>query len=111
MRPKKQETTGSGDLFRARLRADYQHEARAGCCLRARSNGNGSTARSRRSTATKAGRGFVIGLLLLIVPRGLTCAPSGQLLKSFNLVRLGFDLAQCLDVTLAAEINELLIRF
>ena len=34
----------------------------------------------------------------------------GQLLKSFNLVRLGFDLAQCLDVTLAAEINELLIR-
>ena len=54
MRPKKHETTGSGDLFRSRLDQiiNLKHEL---VLSRARSNGNGSRARSRRSTATKAG--------------------------------------------------------
>jgi hypothetical protein len=56
MRPKKHKTTGSNDLFRARLDQiiNMKHDW---FCLPARSIGTGSTARSRRSTARTAGRG------------------------------------------------------
>jgi hypothetical protein len=56
MRPKKHETTGEADLFRARLDQiiDMKHEL---VQLAGRWIGTGSTARSRRSTATKAGPG------------------------------------------------------
>jgi len=55
MRPKKHETTGEGDLFRARLDQiiNLKHELAP---LGGKIDGPGSTARSRRSTATRGGR-------------------------------------------------------
>lgn len=54
MRPKKHGTTGSGDLFRARLDQiiNMKHEL---VQLADKSIENGSTARSHRSTARTAG--------------------------------------------------------
>ena len=55
MRPKKHRTTGSGDLFRARLDQiiNMKHEL---VQLAGKSIGTGSTARSRRSIARTVGR-------------------------------------------------------
>ena len=56
MRPKKHKTTGSNDLFRARLDQiiNLKHEL---VLLAGKVNGTGSTARSRRFIARTAGRG------------------------------------------------------
>ena len=56
MRPKKHETTDASDLFRARLDQiiNMKHEL---VQLAGSSIGNGSTARLRPSTATRAGPG------------------------------------------------------
>ena len=60
MRPKKPETTEEGDLFRARLDQiiNLKHEL---VQLGAKMTGTGSIARSRRSTARRAGRGSRAG--------------------------------------------------
>jgi len=57
MRPKKHSSTGAGDLFRARLDQiiNMRHEL---VQLAERIDRTGSTARSRRSTATKGGPGL-----------------------------------------------------
>ena len=60
MRPKKHETMVSGDLFRARLE-QIINTKHALVQLAGKIDWSGSTARSRRSTATKAGRGLRTG--------------------------------------------------
>ena len=55
MRPKKHETTGRSDLFRARLDEIINHAARTGVARGQDRLGAGSTARSRRCSATRAG--------------------------------------------------------
>jgi len=57
MRPKKHETTGSGDLFRARLEQiiNMKHEL---VLLAGKIEWQWIDTRSRRSTATRAGRGL-----------------------------------------------------
>jgi transposase, IS5 family len=63
MRPKKHETTGEEDLFRARLDPiiRMKHEL---VQLAGKLDWTGSAARSRRSTATKAGPGLSISHLV-----------------------------------------------
>jgi hypothetical protein len=90
MRPKKPESTRPGDLFRVPLDQiiNLKHEPAQ---LAARSIGTLSTARSPRSTATRARPGiptpFVIGLLLLKRIYGCrmkACASAGSMNRTFS---------------------------